>query len=107
VIALPAVLFAPPFFIKIGSLFILNAYGSLAVLAASRGRAANRLLFLVLMLFPNAWVAVEGRQDPDLLVLNLVAASFCVMTVATSLWAVVPVRSQPSVAQGQERTANY
>lgn len=107
VIALPAVLFAPPFFIKIGSLFILNAYGSLAVLAASHGGAGNRLLFLVLMLFPNAWVVVEGRQDPDLLVLTLVAASFCVMAVATSLWAVAANRRQPSLVQGQERTANY
>lgn len=64
VIALPTVLFAPPFFLKLGTLFILNAYGSLAVLAASRDGDGKRLHLLVLMLAPNAWVVIAGSARP-------------------------------------------
>lgn len=88
VLSLPALLFAPPF-VLVGAVFVLNAFGALAVLAARTGGDGNRFGLLTVMILPNAYIIAAGRVDEDLDPIRLAAGIYVFMVVMAFLsrWA--------------------
>ena len=93
VLSLPALLFAPPF-VLVGAVFVLNAFGALAVLAARADGDGDRFSFLTVVLLPNAYIIAAGRVDEDLDPIRLAAGIYVFMVVIAFLsrWAAVPDR---------------